>query len=200
MQEDLLHVLESCGVIREGHFAFTSGWHSDHYIEKRALYEYAVQTADVCLQLALRAGDIYNDLSAPEIEVVVGPAAGGIILSNRVAEYLTECYQREVISLFTEKDAYGNQVFSAEYVNKVKGKNVLIVDDVVTTGGTLRQLIEYVRDLGGNVLGAVVICLRTEGMQEIAGVRLDALLCLPFPDWPQEQCLLCSRGVPLSPR
>lgn len=200
MQKDLLHILEGCGVIREGHFALTSGRHSDHYIQKRALYEYPVQTADICLQLALRAGGIYNDVSAPEIEVVVGPAAGGIILSNRVAEYLTECYQREVISLFTEKDADGNQVFSVEYVNKVKGKNVLMVDDVVTTGGTLGQLIEYVRDLGGNVFGAVVICLRGEGMQDIAGIRLDALLCLSFPDWPQEQCPLCSRGAPLSPR
>lgn len=200
MDNPLEETFEECGVILRGHFQLSSDRHSDTYIEKANLYKYPNRAYDMCFELAMMAGSIYDGFVTPMIQVVVGPVAGGIVLAVLTAYHLQEHYQEPVTSLFTEKDSQGKHVFNRGYAKELKGKNVLIVDDVITSVGTVRRLLECVRVLGGNVLGIAAMVIRKEDLKEIAGVPVHSLMTIPLPDWPAEDCYLCQDGVPLDPK
>ena len=208
MDNLLEELLEEYDVVLRGHFLLASGKHSDTYIEKANLYKHPHIVSDLCYDIAIRMAGLYGvGIFEPMIDVVVGPEHGGIILSHRVAERLTEIYGEPVTPLFTQEDERGNsldiargkQVFRRAYRNEVAGKNVLVVDDVLTTGGTVRNLAEYIKGLGGNVLAVAVICNRGDVKPEdLGGVPLYSLLDLKLESWPAEDCPLCSQGVPLT--
>lgn len=175
-------IFEECGAILNGHFVLASGRHSGKYLEKALIYVDPERVSDLCYEMAAEASRIKN------IEAVVGPAMGGISLSQWIAYYLSDLYQRKVLSLFTEKNKAKKQVLKRGYQKLVAGKQVLVVDDILTTGGSVKQVIKEVVKAGGEVAAVCVTCNRGGVTSEKLGYPLFWLWKADIESWTPEEC------------
>jgi orotate phosphoribosyltransferase len=191
---EVINILKKVGaVLEEGHFVGTSGLHFDTYVNKDFLYPNTEETLEVCKLFAEK----YKDAN---IEVVVGPALGGIILSQWTAHHLSEIYGKEVLGIYTEKSAEGEQVFTRGYEQYIKdGKRVLVVEDIITTGGSILKSIKAVKEAGGNVVGACAMVNKNKDLdKDIFGVPFETLTDLFVTTYTADTCPLCKRGVPIN--
>jgi orotate phosphoribosyltransferase len=191
-ETEVLELLQKVGAFRSGHFVLVSGMHANSYINKNAMYPYTREMSQLCKSIAER-------FAGRQIEAVVGPATGGIILSQWIAYHLSEMEGREVYSTYADKEGDGF-IIKRGYDQVIKGKNVLVVEDLVTTGGSLRKVIEAARGTGANVVAAVAICNRGEVTKEVIGnpPEFTSLLTVHLEQWPEEECDLCQRGIPVN--
>lgn len=194
----VLEILQKVGAFRAGHFVFVSGLHADTYVNKNAMYPYTHAMSDLCKGIA----EMYK---GKHVDAVVGPATGGIILSQWVAYHLSEMEGKEVFGTYADKDlpaqAGGDGfVIKRGYDEVIKGKNVIVVEDLVTTGGSLRKVIEAARAAGAHVLGAVAICNRGAVTREMVGnpPQFTSLLTVHLDQWPESECDYCKRGIPIN--
>jgi orotate phosphoribosyltransferase len=193
VQEELLAILKRVGaVIADSHFVGTSGRHMALYVNKDALYPHTAETSRVGEMFAGTARDL-------AVDIVVGPALGGIILSQWTAWHLSRLTGREVLSVYTEKDAGEDQVFRRGYRALVAGRNVLAVEDVTTTGGSVKKVVDTVRNAGGTVVKAAVMVNRDTAAVNTAsvGAPFDWLAALPLDSFAEEDCPFCAAGVPV---
>ena len=188
----VLEILQKVGAFRAGHFVFVSGLHADTYVNKNAMYPYTHAMSELCKGVA-------EMFKGQHIEAVLGPATGGIILSQWVAYHLSELEGREVFSTYADKDGEGF-VIKRGYDELIKGKNVLVMEDLVTTGGSLRKVVEAARNAGANVAAAVAVCNRGAVTKEMAGNPpvFTSLLTVHLDQWPAETCELCAQGIPVN--
>jgi orotate phosphoribosyltransferase len=189
---DVLDVLQKVGAFRAGHFVFVSGLHADTYVNKNAMYPYTHEMSDLCRMIA-------EKFVGKGIDVVIGPATGGIILSQWVAYHLSELDGKEVYGVYADKD--GDEfVIKRGYDVLIARKNVLVVEDLVTTGGSLRKVIEAVRSMSGTVLGAVALCNRGGVTAEMIGnpPEFVSMLTVELEQWPEKECHLCTTGIPIN--
>ena len=196
-ESEVLDLLQKVGAFRSGHFVFTSGRHSDSYVNKDALYPYTHDTSRLCKAMAER----FADRSASRrIEVVVGPAIGAAILSQWVAYHLTEMRGEEVYGAYTDKDGQGGFILKRGYDQIVKGKNVLVVEDLTTTGGSIKKVVEAVRGAGGNIVGAIAIVNRGGVTKDEVGSpdEFQSLVKLHLESWEAAECDLCKKGIPVN--
>jgi len=195
MSTNLLDILQRLGaVLTNDHFVYTSGKHGEVYINKDALYPHTRETSQVGRMLAELI--LANSLQP---EVVVGPALGGIILSQWTAYHLSELLGKEVLSVYTEKDDQKNQVFTRNYDQLVAGKKVVVVEDVVTTAGSLKKTLESVRQAQGLVEAAVVMVNRNpEVTDELVGTKFLALANLPAEAWDESEIPDWLRARPIN--
>jgi orotate phosphoribosyltransferase len=191
-EEQVLEILENVGAFRSGHFVFVSGLHADTYVNKNAMYPYTKEISRLCRGIAER-------FAGKNIEAVVGPATGGIILSQWVAHHLTEIEGRDVYGVYADKDGEGF-VIKRGYNDLIKGKNTLVVEDLVTTGGSLKKVIAAAREVGATVAGAVAVCNRGGVTADMIGAPPEfvSLVSLDMEQWPAETCELCERGIPVN--
>lgn len=199
---DVMACLERAGaILRNDHFVYASGLHGDTYIAKKMLYTDASVTALLCRQMAQRA------LEFGRITCVVGPEKGGIILAQWVGYFLNEALEYKVASVFAEKTDvptyspahWPRFIFSDDYGRLVKDKDVLLVDDVVTTGGSLGSLACLVRQYGGKIRGGVALYNRGNVAASDIGIPgLVSLVNMSEESWPAHQCLLCVNKVPVN--
>src|SRR6266700_2188917 len=157
-EAEIMQIFADAGaIVTNSHFVYTSGRHSSVYINKDAVYVHTNKIAQLCQVMA-------QPYHADEIDVVVGPVLGGIVLSQWVAHHLnTRRTERETLAIYAEKgsDSADKQFFfNRGYDTYIPGKNILVVEDVLTTGGSARQVIELVRRHGGNVIGLSALCNR----------------------------------------
>src|SRR3989344_7700951 len=146
MNQEVPDILEKSGaVLSNSHFVYVSGKHSSIYVNKDYVYPHTVYVSRIAEIIAEK----YKDTS---VEVVAGPAIGGIILSQWVAYHLSKLKNKEILSVYTEKTEGNNQTFTRGYGQFVKGKNVLVVEDIVTTGGSVKKVIDSIYKEGGKVL------------------------------------------------
>jgi orotate phosphoribosyltransferase len=195
-----LYAAEALGILKEAHailendhFVYISGDHGSGWIDKDAIYPHTERIERLCRDMA----NVVRDWGA---EVVCGPATGGLIVAEWTAHELG------VLSVFTEHDPApqdaalrGRFVLRRGYDQVVSGKRVLVVDDIVNTGLSLRQTAEAVRGAGGQVVGAA--CLVSRGNVDAAGLdvgRYIYLLEYKIPAWPAAACQLCQAGVPIN--
>ncbi len=188
------------GAFKENdHFAYTSGYHGDAYVAKEMIYVYPEITWWLCEQMKNWCGNGW------EIDCVVGAERGGIILSQWVGYLLAQCTGRQVMSVYAEKLIHspigGNRfTFRHEYGDFIAGKNILIVEDVINTGGTVKNVISLVHELGGIV--KAVGALWNRGNVTVEDIRpvtkLFALVNKFLPRWSHVTCPLCARGVPIN--
>jgi orotate phosphoribosyltransferase len=158
--ENVIRILKDIGaIITDSHFIYTSGMHGSVYIRKDRLYPHTDLTSKVCAMIA-------EDMKMKEIEVVVGPSVGGIILSQWTANHLAKKTGNEVLSVFTEK-SYDDkemfdrpQVFKRGYDALVAGKRVLVVEDLTTTGASVKKVVDRVMEAGGKVVCVYVLVNR----------------------------------------
>lgn len=194
-EQEVLQILGKVGaVISDSHFVYTSGKHGTAYVNKDALYPHTAETSRLCRAIAERFAD-------DNVEVVIAPAIGGVILSQWVAHHLAEINGHEVLGVYAEKSESGDGfVIERDYDKLIPGKNVLVVEDVLTTGGSAKRVVEATRAIGGNVIGLGVLCNRG-GItpQDVADVpKLTALVNVKLDSWSERACPLCKRNVPIN--
>lgn len=191
--EHLKILKEIDAVITGSHFVYASGRHGSAYINKDALYVHADITSNFCKEMAKRFEDL-------DIDVVAGPAIGGVILSQWVAFHLAKLKGRQILSVYSEKTEDGGRTFKRGYGKLLSGKKLLIVEDILTTGGSIKKVVEAARALNGDVVGCIAICNRGKvTVKEIGGVpRFESLVDIEFDSWEEKECPLCKKGVPVN--
>ena len=183
-EEEVLTLFREANALLEGHFLLTSGLHSGRYFEKFALLQDPQKTEKLCRALAAR-------FEGEGVQVVVGPAVGGILLAHEVGKHLS------ARAIFTEREA-GRMTLRRGF-SIAPGERVLVVEDVVTTGGSVREVLDVVKSAGGEVAGVALLVDRSGGAVDF-GVRTEALLTLKVESYSPDQCPLCQQGIPLTSR
>ena len=180
---DAMRAFEASGALLRGHFVYTSGRHGAEYLEKFRILEDPRATVEL-------AGSIAAHFAAVRPQLVAGPATGGVILAYDVARQLG------LKAVYAERGPQGGRVLRRGFAIE-PGTRVLVVADIVTTGGSLRETLDCVRAAGGNPIGVGVLADRTGGVMELE-VPFCACLTVNFPSYPHDACPLCAAGVPLS--
>jgi orotate phosphoribosyltransferase len=176
--QNLLSLFQQTGALLEGHFQLTSGLHSARYLQCALVLQYPSHAEAIGRALAAR----FND---QKIDAVAAPAIGGIIVAHETARALG------VRALFTEREAGAMTLRRGFRIEA--GEKVLVVEDVVTTGGSTRETIEAVTRAGGVCVGAGSVVDRSGG--EVAvGVRREALIVLDVPAFDPAECPMCKEG------
>jgi orotate phosphoribosyltransferase len=175
---------ESAGAFLRGHFVYTSGRHGSDYLEKFRILEDPRATAALVAMMVERFAPF-----APEL--VAGPSTGGMILAFEAARQLG------INAVYVERGEHGGRVLRRGFEIPA-GARVLVVDDVVTTGGSLAETMACLREAGANVIGIGVMADRTSGRTG-SDVPFFACLSLDFPSYSPETCPLCAQGLTLAP-
>jgi orotate phosphoribosyltransferase len=193
--EALRILTEAHAILENDHFVYISGDHGSGWIDKDAIYPHTERIERLCRDMA-------NIVRNWGVEAVCGPATGGLIVAEWTAHELG------VLSIFAEHDPApresalrGRFVLRRGYDQVVSGKRVLVVDDIVNTGLSLRQTAEAVRGARGQVVGAA--CLVNRGNVDAAGLATGSFVYLlehKIPAWPASACQLCQAGVPINTR
>jgi orotate phosphoribosyltransferase len=189
VSEEVLQIFRDAGAILDGHFLLTSGRHSGTYLEKFQVLQYPRHTERLCRLIA----DHFRDSN---VDLVAGPTTGGVILSYEVARQLgTSPAGGPMRGIFAESD--GDVRRFQRGFRMAPGERVLIVDDILTTGGSIRQVIEAVRGSGGEPVGVGVLVDRSGGQTDF-GLPFYACLELQIAAYDAPDCPLCRQGVPLT--
>ena len=183
-EAEVKELLVKHGAILEGHFLLTSGLHSGMYVEKFQVLQYPKATEQLCAGFAEKFKD-------EKIDVVIGPVTGGIILAHETAKHFG------TRAIFAERDN-GRMTIKRGFEIK-PGERVLIVEDIVTTGGSVMEVIDVVKEWGGIVAGVAMLVDRSGGTVSF-GVPSKALLTLKIDAFTPEHCPLCKQGIPLVKR
>ncbi len=178
-QERVEEILKEAGVLLEGHFLLTSGRHSNRYLQCAKIFRNTKYSEELCAALAERYG-------GSGVEVVIGPAMGAVQMAYEVSRHL-KCE-----NFFTERDADGKMALRRGF-QVHEGMKVLVVEDVVTTGGSVKEVIELVRQSGGDVVGVGSIVDRTGGKIDF-GVPFKAVYSADVQSWEANACPLCKEG------
>lgn len=192
-ESQVLELLQKAGAFRAGHFVFTSGRHSDTYINKDALFVYTRETSALCREIASRFAD-------KNIDAVLGPAVAAAILAQGTAYHMSEMNGREVASVYADKDGQGGFVIRRGYNKVIKGKRVLVVEDLVTTGSSIKKVVDAARAAGAEVVGAIALCNRGDVTAEMVGNPgvFDQLLKVHLESWEEADCELCQGNIPVN--
>jgi orotate phosphoribosyltransferase len=174
------------GAYLKGHFRLTSGLHSPEYLQCAKVLQYPVHAQQFGEDIAARLKALNPD---QPIHVVVSPAMGGLIIGHEVARALG------VRHIFTERNAEGKMTLRRGFAVE-PGETAVVIEDVVTTGGSSREVIDLLQQDGAKVLAAASIIDRSGGKADI-GVPRVALEVMEVTAYPPEFCPLCQQGLPV---
>lgn len=178
--DEVLEIFEESGALLKGHFRLTSGKHSNRYMQCAKVLQYPQHSGRLGEELAQNWKD-------QGIDVVIGPAMGGIIVAHEVGRALGTKV------LFTERE---NGVMTLRRGFELQpGQKVLVVEDVITTGGSVKEVLEVVRNLGAEPVGVGVIVDRSGGTADF-GLPLFSLLQIQIETFEPDNCPLCAEGIP----
>ncbi len=178
---EIADIFIKSNALLKGHFLLTSGKHSDQYFQCAQALQYPDITTKICGELS----SFYREFS---IDSVIAPAMGGIIVGQETARQLGKRF------IFTERE---NKEMKLRRNFKIEeGENFLICEDVITTGGSVREVIDIVEQNGGNVVGVGVIVDRSNGKIDF-GYPLKSVLKLEAKAYEPDECPLCKQGLPL---
>ena len=180
-ESEVLDRFRRVGALLEGHFRLTSGLHSPGYLQCALVLQHPVEAERCGSELAARVRDL-------QAEVVLSPALGGVVIGQEVARALG------VRAIFAERQDGALTLRRGFALSP--GERVLVVEDVVTTGGSTRETVAVARACGAEVVGAAAIINRS-GAQPALDVSFSALASLSVPTWPSDACPLCAEGRPV---
>jgi len=178
-KDALMKIFTGTGAVMKGHFLLTSGLHSDTYIQCARVLQYPEHTA----QLVALIASAFRD---ERIDLVVGPAVGGILVAYEAGRQLN------VPALFTERE--GGVMTLRRGFEIPSGSRVLVVEDVVTTGGSVVEVMRVVKERGAEVAGVGLLVDRSGGRIDF-GVKKHAVLTLDVKTYSPEGCPLCRQGM-----
>lgn len=177
--ERVLEHFRQTDALLEGHFVLSSGLHSDRYLQSALALQYPADAAKLGAEIARRT-------LAEEVRTVCSPAIGGLVIGYEVARALN------VRFIWTERK--GGKMDLRRGFRIAKGERILVVEDVITTGGSTRECIAAVEANGGSVVRAAAIFDRSGGKADV-GVPLMSLVGLDVPVYEPEVCPLCVKGT-----
>ncbi|MDD5127568.1 MAG: orotate phosphoribosyltransferase [Dehalococcoidales bacterium] len=181
MTENVEAIFEKAGAVLKGHFLLTSGLHSPVYWEKFRVLQFPRFTEQLCTMIAQR-------FAKDNVQVVAGPTTGGVILAHEVARQLG------VQSIYAEKE--GSERLFRRGFSIESNARVLVVDDVLTTGGSVREVLGAVNKISGKVIGVAVLIDRTNQPPDF-GAPFFACHHAATITYTPEKCPLCAAGLPL---
>ncbi len=179
-KEDLLEIFKQTNALLEGHFLLTSGLHSPQYFQCAKVLQYPKY-------LHLLSGEIAKHFEFSEIELVISPAIGGIVVGTEVGRMM------ETRTIFAERE---NNVMTLRRGFEIKkGERVLVVEDVVTTGGSVNEIIQLVKEAGAKLAGVGYIVDRSNG-KTLFNTKEYSVLKIDVVTYQPEACPMCKQGTP----
>ncbi|MBS1492042.1 MAG: orotate phosphoribosyltransferase [Bacteroidetes bacterium] len=176
-KQDVLEIFKKADAYLEGHFVLTSGYHSPHYFQKSKVFQYPEYNSKF-------AAGIIEKFKGKKIDVVLSPAVGAIVLGNEVARQL------DVRFIFAERE---NGVMSIRRGFELhEGENVLVVEDIITTGGSVQEVIDMLKNYPVNIVGVGYVIDRQSGanfgVEQHALAEVEVIKFKPdeVPDWLNE--------------
>ncbi|UCE17737.1 MAG: orotate phosphoribosyltransferase [Gemmatimonadota bacterium] len=180
-KDEMLNIFQETGALLSGHFLLTSGLHSPQYFQCALLLQYPQHTMRLC-------GELANAFSGKEIDLVIAPAIGGIVVAQEVGRVLNKR------SIFAERE--GGVMSLRRGFSIQPGEKVLVTEDVITTGGSVKEVIDLVEKNGGDVVGVGVIVDRSRGKFTL-DVPFIPLLEMDVVVHQPEACPSCKDGIPI---
>ena len=178
--DEYLNIFKESKALLEGHFLLTSGKHSGQYMQCAQVLQYPDRAATLAEGLA----ESFRDAN---VQTVIGPAVGGILVAHEVGRALG------VRALFTERE---NGVMRLRRGFAIlPGERVLVVEDVITTGGSVREVLDVVREFGAVPVGVGVLVDRSGGKIDF-GLPKSSILQLNIQAFDAKECPLCAKGIP----
>lgn len=177
----LLDIFKSSGALLEGHFRLTSGMHSNIYFQCAKVLQFPGHLTEIC-------GGIASAFRGLEIDTVISPAVGGIVVGTEIGRQLG------VKTIFAERK--NGQMMLRRGFSISPGEKVLVVEDVITTGGSVAEVIEVVIKAGAEIVGVGSVVDRSNGTVKLVE-RQFSLLTLEVKNYEPENCPLCGQNVPL---
>ena len=184
-EQEVKDLLVKTGAIMDGHFLLTSGLHSPHYVEKFNVLQHPEYTQKLCEAMAEKCKDA-------AIDTVVGPVMGGVLLAHETGKALG------TRAIFTEREN-GKMTFRRGFTLR-EGERVLIVEDIVTTGGSIKEVFEVVKSLRAIPVAVSMLVDRSGGKADFGDVPATALLRMNVETYTPEECPLCRQGIPMTKR
>jgi orotate phosphoribosyltransferase len=180
----ILDTFRRLGALLEGHFRLTSGLHSSGYLQCALVLQHPREAEALGEAIASRTTTL-------DVEAVLSPALGGIVIGHEVARALG------VRALFAER--HDGTLTLRRGFSFAPGERVLVVEDVVTTGGSTRETVDVARAAGATVVGAASIIDRSGGLAGLQSIDVPyiALATLTVPTYAPESCPLCAAGQPV---
>ncbi|MDE1976269.1 MAG: orotate phosphoribosyltransferase [Elusimicrobia bacterium] len=182
MSPDLEKVFKDTGALLEGHFQLSSGLHGDRYMQCALVLSYPDAAQELGRALAARCPE--------KPSVVISPALGGVVIGQEVARALG-CR-----ALFTERDKGGAMVLRRGFALS-PGQTAAVVEDVVTTGKSTREVMDVVKAAGAKAVAALAVVDRSAGASAGLGAPFASLLKMDLKTWTAEECPLCREKKPL---
>jgi len=199
--KNIISILKKVGaIITNDHFVYTSGKHGSVYINKDFLYPHTKETSLIGKMFA-------EKFKSRDIDVVAAPAVGGTVLSTWTAYHLSKLKKKEILSVYTEKDkgttasaSESEQIFRRGYDKFVKGKKVLVLEDLTTTGISVRKTVNAVKKAGGEVVAVCVMVNRDPKNvnSKTVGAPFYFLDIFPAEAFEKKDCPMCKKKVPIN--
>lgn len=180
--EEVIKLFQESGSLLFGHFIYTSGRHGNQFLQASRILQYPDRVEKLCTAMA----DKFRDA---DVQLVVGPATGGIILAYETARQLG-CR-----GVFVEKSEDGGMELRRGF-HLEPGTRVLVVEDVITTGGSVKKAIDHLRERGAEIVGVSVLMDRSAGEAQF-DCPFAPLSDITLESWSPEECGLCESGEPL---
>jgi len=181
-EDEIIDLLKRTGVLQEGHFRLTSGRHSPTFLQCSQVMQYPHYAEMLCRQLAA-------PFQGSGVQTVIGPAMGGIILAYETARALG------VRAIFAEREE--GKMHLRRGFSMTPGERFLVVEDAVTTGGSVNEVLELLAEAKARVVGVAMLVDRSGGRVGF-GVPQEALVTLDIPSYSPAECPLCRAGVPIT--
>ena len=180
--ERVIEIFREAGALLDGHFLYASGRHGRQFLQAARVCQYPTHTETLCRAMAQR-------FASDRVDLLVGPATGGIVLAYETARHLN-CR-----AAYTEKDDAGGMALKRGFALK-SGCPVLVVEDITTTGGSVKKSIVHLRNRGAEVVGVSVLIDRSAG-EAAFDCRFEPLAKLDMESWQPDDCPLCREGITL---
>jgi len=179
---DILHIFKDTGALMKGHFKLTSGLHSDTYFQCAKVLQYPWEAEKICSLIA-------DHFKNTDIQVIASPAIGGIVIGYQVASIMQKR------SIFTERKNGAMTLRRGFQIQK--GEKILIVEDVTTTGGSVKEVIEVVKKQKGEIVGVASMVDRSGGKAEF-DVPFYSTFQMEVINFSPDDCPLCKKGIPIT--
>ncbi len=182
-------------VITDTHVVYASGKHGNAYVNKDAVYPHTKEISSLCRMLA-------EKFKGKGIEAVAAPTIGGVILSQWIAHFLSEFDGREVLAVFSEEETNPAgekiRIFKRGYDKLILGKKILVAEDILTTGGSVKKVIEAAHALNANIVACAALVNRGNVQGEDIGAPIVALVNVTLDAFDENECPLCKEHVPVN--
>lgn len=182
--EEVLEIYEETGALLNGHFRLSSGRHSDRYLQSALVFQYPWHAEKLCRTLAEKVKPLNP-------QGVVSPALGGLIVGQELARAL------KVRAIFTERNKETDAMELRRGFTVEKGEKIFAVEDIITTGKSVKEAIQVMRFLGAQVVGVGCVIDRTGGADGVFDVPVKSLVAQKVESWEEKDCPLCKKGIPV---